>query len=536
MNLEPLVERISKRKAVIGVIGVGYVGLPLAIELSENQFRVVGIDVSGTVVTALKKGKSTVEGIRDERVKAAVTKSLELVVVNRKKPAASSQRIIDRLLGIDVFIVCVPTPLNQTKESEPDTSYIEQACGLIERVCQIERKRRRLPNERLLVLESTTYPGTTRKIFSPVLERYGNKNRRWYLAYSPERTSPGPGAYEPGIDPPQNKRSDEENYPSTFQITRIVGGQDENSCDAARVLYESVFEEVRTVESLETAEMIKLVENTFRFTSIAFANEMARIAKSLRLNIWEIIEAARSKKFGFELCFPGLIGGHCLPIDPHYLGWATRNKRLAATFVDVAESEHQNMRREAFDLIQRLLNQQNKGIAGASILFLGVSYKKNVGDIRESAAIKLMESLYASGATVSFWDPVRAKHPAKPHIRLIFTDEQRQVLPKNLAAQLQWDGEKERSYLAPKEISGTWGELKSGVLGSAFNCVVLATDHNDFRLAYRDLIVSKKAPPIADLCNAIKLWLRDAHLSEDDRERIEHKLNERRNYMLLGLH
>ena len=534
--MEPLLERISKRTAVIGVVGVGYVGLPLAIELSENQFRVVGIDVSRSVVTALNSGKSTVEGIRDERVKAAVGNLLDLVVLNRRKPAATSRLILDKLLGIDVFIVCVPTPLNQTKESEPDTSYIEQACGLIERVCQIEKKGSRLPKERLIVLESTTYPGTTRKIFSPLLEKYADNERQWYLAYSPERTSPGPGAYEADTDTAQDIRSDEEHYPPTFQITRIVGGQDDNSRDTARALYESVFDEVRTVESLETAEMIKLVENTFRFTSIAFANEMARIAKSLRLNIWEIIDAARSKKFGFELCFPGLIGGHCLPIDPHYLGWTTRNKRVAATFVDVAESEHQNMRREAFDLIQRLLNQQNRGIARASILFLGVSYKKNVGDIRESAAIKLMESLYASGATVSFWDPVRAKHPAKPDIRLIFTEDQRQELPKDLAAQLQWDLEKQRAYVEPIPISGTWDELKSGILGSAYNCVVIATDHNDFRLAYRDLTVSEDAPPIADLCNAISLWLRDADISEDDRKRINRKLNERRNYMLLGLH
>ena len=148
--------------------------------------------------------------------------------------------------------------------------------------------------------------------------------------------------------------------------------------------------------------MVKLVENTFRFTSIAFANEMARVAKTLGLNVWEVIDAARSKQFGFQLCFPGLIGGHCLPIDPHYLSWVIRNQRLAATFVDVAESEHQRMRREAFDLIQRLLNQHSKGIAGASVLFFGVSYKKGVGDIRESAAIKLMQKLHASGSQVSF--------------------------------------------------------------------------------------------------------------------------------------
>lgn len=238
-----------------------------------------------------------------------------------------------------------------------------------------------MPKERLLVLESTTYPGTTRKIFSPILAKYCRDKRRWYLAYSPERTSPGPDAFVEETITNEARRSGKERYPPAFKITRIVGGKDKPSREIAKTLYKEVFDDVLTVKTLETAEMIKLVENTFRFISIAFSNEIAIAAKMLGLNVWEIIDAAKTKEFGFELCFPGLIGGHCLPIDPHYLAWAIRNRRLAATFVDVAESEHQNMRREAFDLIQRLLNQQNKGIAGASVLFFGVSYKKNVGDI-----------------------------------------------------------------------------------------------------------------------------------------------------------
>jgi UDP-N-acetyl-D-glucosamine dehydrogenase len=529
--------RISDRNAVIAVIGVGYIGFPLAIKLTEKLFQVIGVDVNHEVVSALKSGNSTVEGISNERLRAALRNGLKIIGVNKKEPANTSARILGDLLGVDVFLVCVPTPLDKTKELEPDTSHIESAAAFIDKICVLERQRKKLPKERLLVLESTTYPGTTRRFFSPLLEKYARNSKRWYLAYSPERTSPGPRAFDETEGPtPPKKRSGEDNYPPTFKITRIIGGKDRASGGLGATLYRTVFDDVRTVQSLEAAEMIKLVENTFRFTAIAFANEIARAAKTLGLDVWEIIDAARTKRFGFELCFPGLIGGHCLPIDPHYLGWTVRNRRVAATFVDVAENEHQNMRREAFDLIQRLLNQRNKGIAGASVLFLGVAYKKNVADIRESAAIKLMEKLHESGATVIFWDPVRAKHPAKPPIRLFFTNEQCKTLPSKVAARLKLDREKARYYSEPKEIKGSWSRIKNRVLSLAYSCIVVASDHDEFRLAYRDLIMSKDGPPVADLCNAINWWLRDAEIQANDRRRIMLKLADRRNYMLLGLH
>jgi len=529
--------RISQRTARIGVLGMGYVGLPLAIRLAEEAFQVVGIDVNREVVERLKAGNSTVEGISDKRLRDVLGTRLNVVLANEKNPEATTPRVLSKLFGVDAFVVCVPTPLDQTKELEPDTSYIERACAMIGRICALEKRHRKLPKERLLVLESTTYPGTTRKLFSPILDEYGSGERRWYLAYSPERISPGPGAFAEKAAPVEARRSGEERYPPAFEITRIVGGKDRPSQQIAAALYKTAFKRgVRPVSSLETAEMVKLVENTFRFIAVAFANEIAPVAKMLGLDVWEIIDAARTKKFGFELCFPGLIGGHCIPIDPHYLAWAIRNRRLAATFVDVAESEHQNLRREAFDLIQRLLNQQNKGIAGASVLFFGVSYKKNVGDIRESAAIKLMEKLYASGAKVSFWDPVRAKQPAKPRIRLLFTKEQRKALPDKLAARLKWDAEKGKYYVEPKEMHGNWDKLKRQVLGTAFSCVVLASDHDDFRSAYADLALTKDAPPIADLCNAINWWLRDTKFRAGEKRKIKQKLGERRAYMLLGRH
>ena len=193
------------------------------------------------------------------------------------------------------------------------------------------------------------------------------------------------------------------------------------------------------------------------------------------------------------------------------------------------------MRRVAFDLIQRLLNQRNKGIAKASILFFGVAYKKNVGDIRESAAVKLMARLYAAGAQLTFWDPVRARHPAKPAIRLIFTRDEHRSLPKRLANKLTWDPSKAKYYLEPKEISGEWKRLRKRVLSQKFNCIVLATDHRDFSTAYGDLMMMKEAPPVADLCNAIHGWLKNAKLNIDQKSKVRRTLGERKKYMLLGV-
>ncbi len=533
--MEPeLIKRIAGRDARIAVVGVGYVGLPLAVRFVEKGFPVIGNDVNPDVIKELKAGKRTIEGISGERLKRANRKGLELVAVDRQNPAATNPEILGRFVGVDVFIVCVPTPLDQEKGWEPDTSYMQKAYRMIEKICQMENKAGKLPQERLVVLESTTYPGTTKEIFFPLLRKFGRHGRQWYLAYSPERTSPGPSAYKDKKKTKVATDSGEERHPGTFQITRIVGGVNEESQEIGAVLYETIFRKVRPVSNLETAEMIKLVENTFRFTAIAFANEMALVAKKFGLNIWEIIDAARTKGFGFELCFPGLIGGHCLPIDPHYLTSATRKRRLPTFFVDEAERTHQNMRREAFDLIQRLLNQQNKGIARASILFFGVSYKKNIGDIRESAAIKLMEDLYKSGARISFWDPVRARHPARPHVGLFFTEEQKKGLPKETAAKLEWDSKKKKYCIEPEELIGDWKSLSNRILSSGFNCIVLATDHDDFRSAYAELI-KDAAPHIADLSNAIGQWLQKVTLAEDEKQIIKERLAERSKYMLLGV-
>jgi len=537
----PLKQRISSRTDVrVGIIGMGYVGLPLAIRLAEEGFSVTGIDISREVVTKLKASNSTVEGISNDRLRQALSKNLKLVQSDNDGGLGASKRVVNQLIGIDVFLICVPTPLHKSKEWEPDTRYIQLARDLLINLCETEKERRKLPNERLIVLESTTYPGTTQEILSEIITDYEPTagKGKWYLAYSPERMNPGPHAYEDKRDDPALRKPGEEFIPGAFQIPRIVGGKDSASKTVVKLFYETIFDKVRPVRDIETAEMIKLVENTFRFTAIAFANEVTRLAKALGLNGWEILDAARSKGFGFGLCSPGLIGGHCLPIDPHYLSSAVRGRRVAATFVDIAESEHQNMRREAFDLIQRLLNQRNKGVAKSSILFLGVAYKKDVGDIRESAAIELMERLYAAGANLSFWDPVRAVHPAKPPIRLMFTREEHRALPKRLANKLKLHSEQSKFYTEPKEEIGDWKKLKKKVVSSKqkYDCVVLATDHEVFRTAYGDLMTLKDAPPIADLSNAISRWLSDRGAPINQKPKIRRMMKERKKYMLIGQH
>lgn len=535
----PLKQRISSRTDVrVGVIGMGYVGLPLAIRLAEKDFSVIGIDISAEVIAKLKANNSTVEGIPSERLLQARLKNLKLLRADNDGGLKTSKRVVKQLMGVDVFLICVPTPLHKSKEWEPDTRYIQLARDLLINLSQLEKASRKLPKERLLVLESTTYPGTTQEIFSELIKQYEPRAGKWYLAYSPERMNPGPHAYDDKTDDPARRKPGEEFIPGAFQIPRIVGAKDRASKTVVKLFYDTIFYTVRPVRDIETAEMIKLVENTFRFTAIAFANEVTRLAKALGLNGWEVLDAARGKGFGFGLCSPGLIGGHCLPIDPHYLSSAVRGRRVAATFVDVAESEHQNMRREAFDLIQRLLNQRNKGIAKSSILFLGVAYKKDVGDIRESAAIELMERLYAAGAKLSFWDPVRAVHPAKPPIRLIFTREEHQALPKRLANKLRVHPEQPKFYTEPKEEHGDWKKLKKKVISSTpkYDCIVLATDHEVFRTAYGDLMTLKDAPPIADLSNAISRWLGEQRLSVNQRPRIRRIMKERKKYMLIGRH
>jgi UDP-N-acetyl-D-glucosamine dehydrogenase len=528
-NSTPLLkDLIAERDIRIGVIGLGYIGLPLAIKFSEERFTVTGIDINADVINQLVGGESTVEGISNERVKKAIEidRRLELVIVN-EEPAKSGQLTIDKLLGIQIFIVCVPTPLRAGSGWAPDLGYIIKAEELIRRVCEAEASIERLTEERLVILESTTYPGTTREVFAPLLNDFRDSVLRWYLAYSPERTSPGPDAYNENIPVTPGKER------SAFKITRIVGGLDSHSTDIACVLYRNIYDDVRPVTNLETAEMVKLIENTFRFVAIGFSNEISRIAKTFGLNVWEIVEAVKTKDFGLDMCYPGLIGGHCLPIDPHYLGWALRNRRQIANFVDVAEKAHQDMRQDALDLIQRLLNRNDRGFAGSNVLFFGISYKKDIGDIRESAAVDLIKKLHSSNARVAFWDPVRAKHLLKPRPRIEFSDSDCRILSENTLNAMA-KGPDGKHYFEPDELKGTWEELRERILGNEFNCIVLASDHQEFKACYAEIISTPGSPPVADLSNCILSWL-GALSPVEETDRMRKLLEQKSRYMLLGV-
>lgn len=278
--------------------------------------------------------------------------------------------------------------------------------------------------------------------------------------------------------------------------------------------------------------MTKLVENTFRFVSIGFANEMSRIAKAFDLNIWEIIEAVKTKPFGLDIGYPGLIGGHCLPIDPHYLGWAYRNHRNVANFVEIAEKSHQDARRETVELTQRLLSHQGKGLPKSSILFFGVAYKKDVGDIRESGVLDLMKKLFAYGSKISFWDPEWASLEVKQKVNLNFTETEFKLLPKAVAGKL--NKTKDNYIGIPDELNGNWQNLKNKILSSEFDCIVLATAHNKFQETYYDLISNKNAPPIIDINNTIDSWIAVSKIDNGKLQKIKENLNDRSRYMLFG--
>ncbi|HEV7906037.1 MAG TPA: nucleotide sugar dehydrogenase, partial [Pyrinomonadaceae bacterium] len=436
-------------------------------------------------------------------------------------PAASA---LEPLVGVDIFIVCVPTPLDPKGGWAPDTQWIKKAAKLICHVCEQEQKNDALPHERLMVLESTTYPGTTREIFGAPFDKFRD-GREWSLAYSPERINPsGIVRGEDGVPPIDPAK-----------IKRIVGGLNKPDRDNAVALYKKITTGVEEVDSLEAAELVKLVENTFRFVAIGFANEMSQIARNFGLNIWEIIAAAKTKKFGLDMCDPGLIGGHCIPIDPHYLNWSVRNQRHMATFIDVAEKAHQEMKRDALELIQRLLNQNHKGVSGRSILFLGVAYKENVGDTRESAIVELMKRLHSSGANVSFWDPVRASHSEKDLLYLKFNKDEYELLPPKAREGLEESGEGSYRY-HPNEEKGRWEDLREKILSSPYDCIVISTNHDEFRFTFEELIMHDTAPPLADLRNAIPQWLLKAGLPKERIEELQQKVSLRSKYMLLGVH
>ena len=366
--MQALLDKIKNKKINIAVMGLGYVGLPLAVEFCKNGFKVTGIDIDQQKIATIAKGKSYIRDILEETI-------FNLLKHGLFKPSSS----FSALEKTDAVFICVPTPLNKTKD--PDVTYIVDAVNQIQKY---------LHKEELVVLESTTYPGTTRELIIPVLEETGLKvGVDFYLAFSPERIDPGNSKY-------------------TIKNTpKLVGGITENSTQLAKLLYSQIIDTVVSVSCSEVAEMAKLLENTFRSVNIALVNEMALMCDKLKIDVWEVIDAASTKPFGFIPFYPGPgLGGNCLPVDPNYLSWKMRTLNYQARFVDLATQINTQM---PYYVVGKLLDAVNihlrKSISGAKILILGVAYKRDVDDVRESPAIDIIKLLLEKKADVIYNDP-----------------------------------------------------------------------------------------------------------------------------------
>jgi UDP-N-acetyl-D-glucosamine dehydrogenase len=362
-----LQEKIVERQARVGIIGLGYVGLPLAVEFAGGGFDVTGFEVDKRKIAELNAGRSYIQDIQ-----TAVLGPL----VSAGRLRATED--FSQLGGQDAIIICVPTPLRKTKE--PDISYILAAA---------EKIRETLRSGQLIILESTTYPGTTDEVLLPMFESAGFKlDEDFFLAFSPERVDPGNKHY------------------TTRNITKVVGGVTKASTTVATSLYGAVVDTVHGVTSARVAEAAKLLENTFRAVNIGLANELAQLCYHLNIDSWEVTRAAATKPFGFMAFYPGPgIGGHCIPLDPHYLSWKARLHGFEARFIGLAEEVNSNMPRHVVNLVSEGLNRHRKAVNGARILILGVAYKRDIDDMRESPALGIIDQLLHKGADIVYHDP-----------------------------------------------------------------------------------------------------------------------------------
>jgi len=362
-----LLKKIEGKQAKLGVIGLGYVGLPLAVEFARVGFGVVGYDVDERKVAELMAGRSYIPDVPSEHL-AEVVKSGKFVATTDPK----------QLADVDIIDICVPTPLRKTKD--PDMTYVVQA---VEATANVVKK------GQLIILESTTYPGTTVEVVQPTLAAKGlEPGVDFYLAFSPERVDPGNPHYQ------------------TKNIPKVVGGINEDSTKAAVAFYSQVMDIVVPVSSPSVAEMVKLLENTFRAVNIGLVNELALMCHRMGLDVWEVIDAAKTKPFGFMPFYPGPgLGGHCIPIDPHYLSWKARQFNFEARFIELAGSINSSMPEFVVHRVVDALNSQKKALNGSRVHVIGVAYKRDVNDLRESPALEVLELLDKGGAIVSYTDP-----------------------------------------------------------------------------------------------------------------------------------
>ena len=422
-----LVRKIQDKKALVGVVGLGYVGLPLVREFTRGGMNVLGFDVDPKKVKSLLAGRSYIEHIPSATVKE---------MVRTKRFSATTD--FRQLRRPDCILICVPTPL--TKMREPDMTYVEATARAIAKT---------LRKGQLIVLESTTYPGTTREIVLPILEESGLKvGKDFYLGFSPEREDPGRKDY------------------STATIPKVVGGHDKASLAAAVACYETAIETVVPVDSCEVAEASKILENTYRCVNIALVNELKMLFDRMGVDVWEVIRAASTKPFGFTPFYPGPgLGGHCIPIDPFYLSWKARQYGMSTRFIELAGEVNVSMPEWVIHKLMYALNWRKKALKGSKILVLGLAYKKDIDDVRESPSLELIELLLYRGAKVDYNDPhVPRTHKMREH-----------------------------------DLGMTSKKLSARMLAS-YDAVVISTDHSSYDYSF----IVDSAQLVVDTRNATK--------------------------------
>jgi UDP-N-acetyl-D-glucosamine dehydrogenase len=362
-----LIELVRTRQAAVGVIGLGYVGLPLAVEFARAGFKVTGFDVDESKNAAINGGRSYIPDVPDADLRAAI-----------EAGTLTATSDMSQLARMDVVDIAVPTPLRKTKD--PDLSYVVKA---------VEAVAATLRPGQLVILESTTYPGTTEEVVQPMLEERGLKAERdFFLAFSPERVDPGNTQH------------------TTRSIPKVVGGIGPVSTELASALYQAVVSTVVPVGSTRVAEMVKLLENTFRAVNIGLVNEIALLSRKMDIDVWEVIDAAKTKPFGFMPFYPGPgLGGHCIPIDPFYLSWKARQNGFECRFIELAGHVNSAMPEYVVQRVADALNSVRKSINGSKVHLFGIAYKRDVNDMRESPALDVIELLTRRGAIVSYTDP-----------------------------------------------------------------------------------------------------------------------------------
>jgi UDP-N-acetyl-D-glucosamine dehydrogenase len=440
MNVEQgLADRIRGHHAHVGVIGLGYVGLPLAVEFARAGFQVTGFDVDQQKVAEITAGRSYIPDVAGDELAAVVTTG---------HLCATSD--FSHLRDMDVVDICVPTPLRKTKD--PDLSFVVQALEVVAA---------NLKRGQLVILESTTYPGTTDEVALPMLESTGLKvERDFFLAFSPERVDPGNQTY------------------TTRNIPKIVGGHGPASVAVSSLLYAQVVDTVIPVSSTRVAEMVKLLENTFRAVNIGLVNEIAQMCDKLDIDVWEVIDAAKTKPFGFMPFYPGPgLGGHCIPIDPFYLSWKARQTGFECRFIELAGHVNSAMPEYVVERVGKALNTVKKAVNGSRIHLLGMAYKKDVGDLRESPALDILELLLRRGARLSYSDPY------VPSIR---------------------QGDHQFEHVDP-----------AAVLAEGVDCFVICTDHSSFD--WKPIVDS--GVPVVDNRNALRDFNAPTILSLSGRRR-----------------